>query len=191
MNTVSTFTPITPLEAMQKLLDNMGEPIQGLAFKGGHSGTKWKIRTLEYVAPKQPEPFKTGDCPAVHCAIVTQLDPCKAPEGCPELEPWMAYVGNQPLDLKTETYEDLYRSTNNCAWLNSSGPHAIWFRAVDVRTEWAKKYFPEHCRIRNYQEPDPFEEIWNKEDSVSIRTLKERCRFFFERGQANPKPESK
>ena len=35
--------------------------------------------------------------------------------------------------------------------------------AIDVRTEWAQEHFPIHCRIRNYQEPDPFNEWIERE----------------------------
>jgi hypothetical protein len=65
--------------------------------------------------------------------------------------------------------------------------------AIDVRTAWAQEHFPEHCRIRNYQEPDALQDwMESKFDSSALDLgamyfthgidLKE----IYELGQANP-----
>ena len=91
----------------------------------------------------------------------TEIDPSASPEGCPELEPWMAYVGDQP----QEPFEgDDYYCQIAGMWCRGYGPHATEHRCIDVRTSRSKEHFSEHCRIRNYQEaPDAFKE-WIKRE---------------------------
>ena len=63
--------------------------------------------------------------------------------------------------------------------------------AIDVRTEWAQENFAEHCRIRNYQEPDAFEdfcEAWALDSLqyASPKWFKGMMKQAYELGQANP-----
>ena len=48
-------------------------------------------------------------------------------------------------------------------WTNSGvdGSNTENHHCIDVRTAWAKENYPEHCRIRNYKEPDPMYDAWN------------------------------
>lgn len=116
--------------------------------------------------------------------VVTEIDPCKAPEGCPELEPWMAYVGKapNPNGEVPHFFIAFHGSWSEGYCGNSRGEDY----AIDVRTEWAQEHFAEHCRIRNYQEPDAFEGFikgtiisW---DEGAVTLLREA----YELGQANP-----
>ena len=127
----------------------------------------------------------------------TELDPCKAPDGCPELEPWQAYVGMDNLPICTDVakagfpYHIKWSDENH--WEHGvDGSHVGHHHAIDVRTEWAQEHFPEHCRIRNYQEPDAFEEFcesWALDSLqyASPKWFKEMMRQAYELGQANPK----
>ena len=121
---------------------------------------------------------------------VTEIDPCKAPEGCPELEPWLAYVGvgddgeypigeNQPSVFWAVA--DEWRTYSSHGGICFSTNHY----AIDVRTAFAKKHFSEHCRIRNYQEYDPFEE-WYAAPHKGPATTKSMCKEAYKLGQQNP-----
>lgn len=98
---------------------------------------------------------------------VTEINPCAAPDGCPELEPWMAYVGFtdvDPHETILDTSSDMSGSSyafdeETDTWCECYYNLKDYHYAVDVRTAWAKEHFAEHCRIRNYQEPDAFEDL--------------------------------
>ena len=131
----------------------------------------------------------------------TEIDPCKAPDGCPELEPWMAYVGVGDWGKTAQGQTELYFCDllSECEWRqNEPLSKGIYFPdshyAIDVRTEWAQEHFPEHCRIRNYQEPDAFDgwiyRHFNKttfSESSSYVATGESLRNLYELGQANAK----
>jgi len=128
--------------------------------------------------------------------IYEELDPCVAPDGCPELEPWMAYVGKGNNLLGSLTPPDVGVfdcEQNEChtSWRSCKTFHRSYYHyAIDVRTAWAQEHFPEHCHIRNYQEaPDAFEDWWGA--GYGICTDKEKthyqvCKEAYELGQANP-----
>jgi hypothetical protein len=74
----------------------------------------------------------------------------------------MAYVGLGPIrvDLQNTSKGALYlvgyatKLWDNIAdYDGATGNSPSNDYAIDVRTEWAQEHFPEHCRIRNYQEP--------------------------------------
>ena len=125
--------------------------------------------------------------------IYEELDPCVAPEGCPELEPWMAYVGKgqEGLSGKFKSSLDTYYGHLGI-WLDGAGGFDIdCHYAIDVRTAWSQENFPEHCRIRDYQEPDAFEEFceaWALDSLqyASPKWFKEMMKQAYELGQANP-----
>ena len=130
--------------------------------------------------------------------IYEELDPCVAPDGCPELEPWMAWVGKKLIEedfdecgcdgtavsCGCDAYGDMH------GWVDAAYNLIGYYYAIDVRTAWAQEHFPEHCRIRNYQEaPDAFEDWWGA--GYGICTDKEKthyqvCKEAYELGQANP-----
>ncbi len=102
----------------------------------------------------------------IYCATVTELDPCQPPAGCcPELEPWMAYVGMGSEELGIIFEDDESLESNYFAdgddWVGRVAGYLFHEHyAIDVRTAWAQEHFSEHCRIRNYQEaPDPFKDL--------------------------------
>jgi hypothetical protein len=133
--------------------------------------------------------------------ITEELDPCIAPDGCPELEPWMAYVGLGEDVPNSEDFEYWSFSPISLEYEGHYHGHSNGRRYfVDVRTEWAQEHFPEHCRIRNYQEPDAFEEFAKKMNhsyavaggelyilaaAAGGRSL---LREAYKLGQANPQP---
>jgi hypothetical protein len=124
--------------------------------------------------------------------ITEELDPCQAPDGCPELEPWMAYLGIGPFEYFGYPRNEIlpYLIHLDGSWTRNDGT-AGFRTAVDVRTAWAQEHFPEHCEIRNYQEPDAFEEYWSEQTFWAISFTKEmmklNCKEAYELGQANPK----
>jgi hypothetical protein len=125
------------------------------------------------------------------CYTMTEIDPCQSPEGFPELEPWMAYVGK---DLKPEDYPNIPDQGGNQCFFAPQRHSSVWkpgcnifgggHLAIDVRTAWSQEHFPEHCRIRNYQEPDAFDIAWDAEPNKSCS--ESIARFFYELGQYNP-----
>lgn len=155
MNTIKTYKEITPLEALGLLVENKGEPVEGLAFKGGFTGARWRLGPLEFVAPKHINPFVTKKCAAHQCAKVTEIDPCKAPEGLPDLEPWMAFIGTIPTHFEAQLDQLYTPRSHQKRWGKlgikvSAGFRGMLF-AIDVRTKWAQEHFPEHCEIRKYK----------------------------------------
>ena len=120
--------------------------------------------------------------------ITEELDPCLSPDGCPEFEPWMACVGLGkyiPLSVDNEYWSF---SPISCVYEGSYCGHLEdrhYF--VDVRTAWAQEHFPEHCRIRNYQEPDAFEEFLKEEFKFIglFHNQREILHRAYELGQSN------
>ena len=159
--TIKTFTEITVEEAGEMLRDNGWKPVEGLTVNTGGAWhkTEW-LDGLDLIEGNT-HPFIAHYDAWAKCAKVTELDPCKAPDGCPELEPWMAYVGKGDSSLmKKGGFKANYSGHSNGGWsdFNCAGSSAFLHYAIDVRTAWAQEHYPEHCRIRNYQEPDPMEE---------------------------------
>jgi len=186
--TIETYTKITIEEAAQLQRDGWKN------FVLGHIG--WGIYNLDAIAHCGcPNPFYSDESNSWYpqCAKVTELDPCVAPDGCPELEPWMAYIGHGPVlsDLQNKSNGDLYMMDRG-HWTNFDG-HGAWGNAtehyaIDVRTAWAQENFPIHCRIRNYQ--DAFEEEWERTDGRGVHyegASYREARRYYELGQANPK----
>lgn len=195
--TIKTYTKITVEEAGEMLRDNGWKPVSGLAFL--ESNKKWNLNSLTGIKAIGECPFlSTLGASYKHCAKVTEIDPCKTPEGCPELEPWMAYVGdmwegkevgrNEPSIYWI--YSGKWESDTRHCGLGQDRPYAI-----DVRTEWAQEHFPEFCRIRNYQEPEDEEfEMWFDDKTCDggymtgefIEQLKSLTEEAYKLGQQNP-----
>ena len=123
-----------------------------------------------------------------HCYTVTELDPCQSPDIASDvLEPWMAYVG-QGKDIP-ESNGKYYLLNSSGRWVGglcapSGTVNDRSHYAVDVRTAWAQEHFPEHCRIRAYQEPSAFDFAWKA--VTDTHCSESIARFFYELGQANP-----
>jgi hypothetical protein len=189
--TIKIFTEITPLDALKLLVENNGRPIENMAFRDTNTD-KWTSGVFDSICTSSDRlPF--GDAkrgPYKYCAKVTEIDPCKAPDGCHELEPWMAYVGLEPKCDSGYRCSFFYAQVGK-TWIAGYDPNTTdTHYAIDVRTEWAQKHFPEHCRIRNYQEPDPFEEWYKTVKCVSVAIApdyKHEMRQAYELGQANAK----
>ena len=153
--TIKTYQEITVEEAAQLQREGWQH------FRLGD--TEWEIYNLDAISHCGcKNPFYSGSSNSWHpkCAKFTEIDPCKAPVICPELEPWMAYVGMGSEELRNKFYKVKSRS---CAFYlfdgewraSADGGYKDTPYAIDVRTEWAQEHFPDHCRIRNYQEYDP------------------------------------
>jgi len=159
--TIKTYTPITVEEAGEMLRANNWKPVEGLAHKeAAHSLMIDSDRLIGIdVESECPFEFKVGHHYA-RAFKVTELDPCKAPDGCPELDPWMAYVG---MDVERKHRSYWAAEPNGHGWVvgfSGDGTMGQCY-AIDVRTEWAQEHFPEFCRIRDYQEPEDEEfEMW-------------------------------
>lgn len=190
--TIKTYTEITPLEALKMLVENDGEPVEFIWMSS--CPTLGYYRTeLSGVDLTSTKPFLNGiGSNSGHCFTCTEIDPCKAPDGCPELEPWMAYVGIMPnADGGIEGMN--FFCAGETRWLRGYCGDSGCHYAIDVRTEWAQKHFPEHCRIRNYQEPDPFKE-WLKDAFCKSHLNLDATycangamlKSLYELGQANP-----
>ena len=189
--TIKTYTEITPLEALKLLVENDGHPLKGLSFKD-HPKNKWIKRTLNGISLREDVNYRftASGQGWENCAKVTELDPCVAPDGCAELEPWMAYVGDEafPLpEIVDQSMKYFACFSINDGWQSDHGPYSDPYRAIDVRTAWSKEHFPIHCRIRNYQEPDAFEEFV-KDEELNWRGSAEYslAKRAYELGQANP-----
>ena len=193
--TIKTYTEITPLEALKLLVESNGEPVKELAFK--NEGCSWIEGNLMDVALNRRgcDPFHASTSTWFYdtCAKVTELDPCVAPDGCPELEPWMAYVGKAPNPARKHKWVE-YLIAYAGMWAKGyCGDSPIEDYAIDVRTAWSKEHFPIHCRIRNYQEPDPIQDAWESR-LRSYHTISDAAEFkagwkaaqAYALGQANP-----
>ena len=184
------------------LVENDSNPVEGLAYTlddkktweegctlEGYDGSYFKFRSARAAINMRPE----------NCAKVTELDPNKSPHGCPELEPWMAYVGMGALSPIIPPSATLENGDNPyfCShkgyghFYETDGSFDTCHHFIDVRTEWAQEHFPEHCRIRNFQEPDAFEEFceaWALDSLqyASPKWFKGMMKQAYELGQANP-----
>jgi len=163
--TIKTYEELTVEQAGELLRDNGWKPVEGMSFKDSPSGES-KDNTLGALvgvnfSPTRGTNFFTevelGYCGFKLCAKVTEIDPCRAPDGCPELEPWMAYVGllsdqkrQPPLLTMFFSHEPL---SNDWMTKGRGGCNNAWPCAIDVRTAWAQEHFPDHCRIRAYIDP--------------------------------------
>ncbi len=200
--TIKTYQEITPLDGLKLLVENDGKPVDGLAYTlddkktweeectlEGYDGCYFNFRSAGAEMNMLPE----------NCAKVTEIDPCNN-YGCPKLEPWMAYVGegreltgkpyNAPL-LALLNSNSADPSWHDCFAIGSFEENPSIPYAIDVRTEWAQEHFPEHCRIRNFQEPDAFEEFceaWALDSLqyASPKWFKVMMKQAYELGQANP-----
>lgn len=186
--TIKTHTKISKVEALQLLVDNNGNAVSGLAFRSSVSAI-WYVAKLVSVNCDQNTTicFSTKNATYPICAKVTELDPCKAPSGCPELAPWQAFVGNEvfPTPCADDLQEAVYAATTMTGWENHIGAATGLPKAIDVRTAWAKEHFPEHCRIRAYVVPDPFD-AWFHGMRIDPNGYKDTYRQAYELGQANP-----
>jgi hypothetical protein len=187
---ITTHTQITILDGLKLLVASKNVPIEGYAFKRLPDDEWGKPFSLSGV--KGSIFYHDGDLGeyvAEYCAKVIEIDPCKSPDGCPELEPWMAYVGYAPNPTRTIAGTNFFNAGES-RWLSGYCGDAASPYAIDVRKEWSQREFPEHCKQRSYVEPDAFEE-WlakQKAPSVSIGFDNFQLREAFELGQANPKP---
>jgi hypothetical protein len=203
--TIKIHTAITRFEAIE-----LSEQGIHLCFtqNGGDSHQFWTDpMELESIHPNRTEPYKPYHCgPFRHCAKVTEINPCQSPDGCPELEPWMAYVGDQPLNISSGVTGGVLTSVSvnelEDEWCTGyTGNLSGYFYAIDVRTAWAKEHFPEHCRIRAYQEPSPIAEVdhigglmielygaaaVDLMSPLHFDFIKAQVKAIYERGQANP-----
>ena len=191
--TIKTYTEITVEQAEELLRDNNWEPVGGLSFwNDSNHRQEGMLHGIDLTANTK---FRTLYSPYTNCATVTELDPCQAPDGRQELEPWQAYVGLGSDDLAGKFGHGHDTYWDNCgAWIASAGGfddkcHYV----IDVRTDWAKENFPEHCRIRNYQESDPLNDMFHdiqeyKHNTDGYCFSKDEMREAYELGQQNPQP---
>jgi hypothetical protein len=201
--TIKTFTEITVEQAAQ--FQRAGWKDFSVSNEKGQWG-RHGLDAISHDGCSNPFYSETSESFFMYCATVTELDPCQAPDGCPELEPWMAYVGLGSDELSVifppiDCIYDCERHECHVSWASRKVFHrAHYHYAIDVRTAWAQEHFPEFCRIRNYQEPDAFEEFAKKmnhsyavagEELYIIAAAaggRSLLREAYELGQANPKP---
>lgn len=197
--TIKTYTEITPLDGLKMLVENEGLPVVKVAMRD-ELNEKWTEMDLlgVKVGNTTVQPFQNVKS-WKQCAKVTEIDPNKSPHGCPELEPWMAYVGMGALSPIIPPSATLENGDNPYFCVHKGDEHFYetdgsfdkCHHFIDVRTEWAQEHFPEHCRIRNYQEPDAFEE-WFVKNYLGVCIshnpyTKHLMRKAYELGQANAK----
>ena len=166
--TIKTYTLVaSTVEALR--LAEAGHPLTFSSDKKGRLCHSRKLMAIKVNAAYPYEVATHGHFQ--HCYAVTELDPCRAPDGCPELEPWMAYVG---------LGKNIPQSEGQCYVLSSRG---LWeglvyavnggennrnHYAIDVRTAWAQRNYPEHCRIRAYAEPCAIDVAWNAHSNGGV-----------------------
>ena len=164
--TIKTIETFTTLAVLKLLAESGGNPLKGFVVSSREFPHIYEDASIYGVNMAGSGRFMGATAVWYNCAKVTELDPCVAPDGCPELEPWMAYVGiGKDGDYIHGEDEEVYRcgvGASIPSW-HMAGNTIGCFKAIDVRTAWAQEHFPEHCRIRNYQEPDAFEE-WIKRE---------------------------
>ena len=197
--TIKTYTEVTVAEAGELLRDNGWKPVKGMALRdcGDRSWKHCDLTGIVTDEDEEPE-FHTQTNYHFKCAKVTELDPCVAPDGCPELEPWMAYVGLLSDQTRTgiqlqypfhanEPFSDDWDTT--CR----GGCNDAWPCCIDVRAAWSQENFPEHCRIRNYQEPDPLEDwVYDRfckkgiDPTATYMSTGQMLKDLYKLGQQNP-----
>ena len=156
------YEPITPTEAVRLLADNNCAPVEGLAFCNHDDQPDWVESMLVGYNPNSDCSFISEAMYASQCARITAEDPRKVPEGVPELpEPWLAYVGQGP---EFPICRNPLRSGwpywiswhDEDYWSNGvDGSHVGHCHAIDVRTAFARKHFPEYVEALGYVEPKP------------------------------------
>lgn len=152
--TIKTYTLVaSTVEALR--LAEAGHP---LTFSSDKKGRFFHSRKLMAIKVNANYPYEVATHGHFqHCYAVTELDPCKSPDGCPELYPWMAYVGLGKDILESEGQYYMVDSRSqwvggfNAPCTNQSTQSDHY--AVDVRTAWTQRNYPEHCRIRAYVAP--------------------------------------
>jgi len=176
--TIKTYALVANIVAALRL----AEAGEKLAFRDSKTHGDYEIRTLSAIYTRNNHyPYQAGGS-FRHCYAVTELDPCRAPDGCPELEPWMAYVGLGK-DIP-ESEGQYYMVDSRSQWVGGfNAPFGIQTArrhyAVDVRTAWAQEHFPEHCRIRAYVAPCAIDVAWmahSKGGAYSFPHLSEHFR---------------
>ncbi len=160
--TITTYERITRLDGFKLLVESGGNPVKGMAMKNPQYHHDWKHCPLDHCYKHNGEDHFINERSEVHdqCAKVTELDPCMTPFGCPELEPWMAYIGTNPSVIIPPSSklngEYLILWDGNAHWETGvDGSHVGKHHVIDVRKGWCQREYPEHCRIRADQEPKP------------------------------------
>ena len=193
--TIKTYTPITVEQAAQ--LQREGETDFRVSHDASDFNTVLTLDAISHDGCAFPFYSSSRESFYEHCAKVTELDPCVAPEGCPELEPWMAYVGllsdqkRQPADF----HRFLANEPSSLDWRTHcrGGCNSKWPCCIDVRTAWAQEHFPEHCRIRNYQEPRTLEDwVYDRfckkgiDPTATYMSTGQMLKDLYKFGQQNP-----
>lgn len=167
--TIKTYTELTVEQAGELLRDNGWKPVEGVAFRTINAAEgNWNHANLKGISVGNGHKKFVGPHERhwAHCAKATEIDPCRAPDGCGELEPWMAYIGegsgtkehDAPTDLDLPSGIYWYYGKGDYAkacpdWRHGECSGGANYMAVDVRTSFAQGTFPEHCRIRAYIDP--------------------------------------
>lgn len=166
MKTYRKYTEITPREALLALAENDGKPVDGFALADPDSD--YAPQKLMGVTSREPR-FEGEDCYFRKCARVEEVNPRDVPEGCtpfPGHMPWLAYV---PMELRKDfpinpAIYYISRSHDDC-WCNDEGDGwdmeadaSLHHYAIDVRTGFAAKEYPQIVEAMEYEEADPFEE---------------------------------
>jgi hypothetical protein len=177
VKTIKEYKELTPIEVAQMLHDNGMKPVEGVLLSD-EPLDKWDyMRPLENLgrvfvcAPTvqnmRPRPFPFGSAGGVHykhCYVVTERWPNEVPDGVAKLpQAWLAYIGLGQIDEgKVPSVEE-----QCCLWgLNPDfpAPHRRgWFsercgleryhHAVDVRTPYARRCWPELVDAMEYDPP--------------------------------------
>ena len=162
--TIKTYALVANIVAALRL----AEAGEKLAFRDSKTHGDYEIRTLSAIYTRNNHyPYQAGGS-FRHCYAVTELDPCRAPDGCPELEPWMAYVGLGK-DIP-ESEGQYYMVDSRSQWVGGFDAPCSHY-AVDVRTAWTQGEYPEHCRIRAYEEPCAMDVAWNAHSNGGAYTF--------------------
>jgi hypothetical protein len=92
-----------------------------------------------------------------HKTITTERYPNEVPEGVTPLpEPWLAYIGVGPLPEEKRAFSRLWRlSQSSFEWIPNNYGDSYSHYAVDVRSDYAKKHWPELVAAMEYREPSP------------------------------------
>lgn len=163
MRKIKIYKEVTVIELARKL--GSGEVERGtvMGFRNDSRGDWTDAKIACIIIP--------SDCPLKACteegwtdwtcaALITERYPNEVPEGITPLShPWLAYVGQGPLpgkSLESVGTELYWASPHSTEWTVGGygygwAPNAHC--AVDIRTDYARKHYPELVDAMEYREP--------------------------------------
>ena len=127
--------------------------------------------------------------------ITEEINPREVPAGCPELpKPYLAFIPKTMLKGLVFEAGEIWAAFDNWKdeqWdrIDGSGSVAEYEHlhyAIDVRTDFANKYFPQIVEAMDYKERDPIKEVEDWYWTTHGAFLSDALKKAYELGQRNP-----